>query len=1392
MAGRYDWTRFVCAPTDSYTVDSEGFLNDPDKAGKYAKDLQPALKTVNDVESLQIVVILGEPGIGKSDLLGSLRSFRQENLDPDSIVLYRNLNSYSSESYFVADVFQTDEVKNWKDQSKKTLFLYLDSLDECLLRIDTISQLIAEQLSRLPTSRLKLRLSCRTGVWPQYLESALKNIFNDEGPSLFEVAPLREVDVEIACKAEGIDSEKFLQEVSDKGVTAFAIKPVTLRFLIKTFQKNQKLPADQKALYLDGCKQLCDEFNPSRKAKTKPEATSADAKFKIACRIACLSILTNKNTVWLGSEYDRGPNDLTISDIVGGSLSKEGDLNLSEIMVRETLDSGLFTSRGSERMGWAHQTYAEYLAAVYLSSNNFSIEQLSSLFFSSNPDNPKLIPQLSQAAAFLAAQREDFLSLLIEKDPEILLKNDNSSLPDTFKQRVIQSIFEQVKNGNSFANFELEIRRRFKGLVHPNIADQIRPVINDKTLPGILRRLGVDIAETCNISDLSEEILTQALDSSDEYYVRVNAANAAGYLLPEEKKKEMVRLLETTEADPDDELKGYALSTLWPNHISVQEMFNHLTAPKNEHFFGAYAFFLTNDLTDDISEEDLPAALEWAALHIENQPSHSRFGQTVDRIIAHAWKHIERPNVLGPFARVAYKKLIEHEPIFSKFDSKEFASAVEQRREIFLSILEQIPHEEIEPYFIFSSSSRLLNNDDFMWLMDLADKEVNPQKQKILVEIIRFFVDWANTEQSDIVIKFAQKHPVAAEYFKWHIGPIELGSEDAKEMKRRYEQEQSWTEKRTKKKENWPKKILSFITKALAEVEKGNQAYFAQLVRYLCVDLENGQWKDENQISEAGAWDLLDSDTKNRIVIAAKSYLNSFDPEIESYLESNSLQYSVWAGTKALRLLAELDVKYVNTQDQIFWERWTPSLIAYPLFQDRENENHIKLLQIANSKAQSLYEQTIVKLAKKEGLAHGSIFIIRQHEKFITPNLLESLLKEAKEFPPKAAVSILGELASFGVREAEVLLSSYISTPLPSNADAKTLTLEAVSNLMSHGHDAGWSLLWPFFQKDKQFGREVILHNGLRNSGSSFFQKLSDEQIGDFYSWMIVEFPHSNDRRGGGWVGPDERAADLRNAAIKNLVDRGTRKSCEIIKALVKRHSNLPILRWHLIEAEKRNRWLEWNPPTPSNLLEMSSSTSKILVNSEEELVSAIMNSLRRFNTVLHDTTPALTDLWNTEKDRFRPKTENEISDRIKRHLDEDLKEKGIIVNREVEIRKSVGTGTGQRTDIQVDAAGPLKNGTRDRLTVIVEVKGCWHLEVLTAAETQLGNRYLKDNSTRHGIYLVADCLCEKWDSEDHRKANSARNNIAEKYAEIERQSEILAENGYAVSIFRLNCKFRT
>lgn len=94
-------------------------------------------------------------------------------------------------------------------------------------------------------------------------------------------------------------------------------------------------------------------------------------------------------------------------------------------------------------------------------------------------------------------------------------------------------------------------------------------------------------------------------------------------------------------------------------------------------------------------------------------------------------------------------------------------------------------------------------------------------------------------------------------------------------------------------------------------------------------------------------------------------------------------------------------------------------------------------------------------------------------------------------------------------------------------------------------------------------------------------------------------------------------------------------------------------------------------------------------------------------------------------KNSYWPKDKNDFSDYVTRHLDENIRTHGVGVNREVQIRRGTGGGTGEFTDIHVDAIVPAANpGTYARVYAIVEAKGNWDQELFTAMESQLRERY--------------------------------------------------------------------
>lgn len=100
---------------------------------------------------------------------------------------------------------------------------------------------------------------------------------------------------------------------------------------------------------------------------------------------------------------------------------------------------------------------------------------------------------------------------------------------------------------------------------------------------------------------------------------------------------------------------------------------------------------------------------------------------------------------------------------------------------------------------------------------------------------------------------------------------------------------------------------------------------------------------------------------------------------------------------------------------------------------------------------------------------------------------------------------------------------------------------------------------------------------------------------------------------------------------------------------------------------------------------------------------------LQRLETKLQSETPAAPDLRNGRGGGvYRPKDEEAFSDYVKRHLQEDLEGKGVVVNREVVVRRGEGAGRGERTDVHVNAvAQDPRADEQVAVTLTIEAKGC-------------------------------------------------------------------------------------
>jgi predicted NACHT family NTPase len=221
MSKIYNWKRFWCTRAAQINLGDRGYLFDPES--EYGHLLNPELVGLEAIADMPCLILLGEPGIGKSQEMVNLFKYTVESIKPSHPPLELNLRSCNSLS---TDLIQEQEFIDWINGSHR-LYLFLDSLDEGMLTVGNLATQLVDEFNknkyRDKLDRLYIRVACRTAVLPQILEQGFRKLW-EENLAIYELAPLRHVDVENAATAENIEPQNFLSEIWDKTLVPLAIK----------------------------------------------------------------------------------------------------------------------------------------------------------------------------------------------------------------------------------------------------------------------------------------------------------------------------------------------------------------------------------------------------------------------------------------------------------------------------------------------------------------------------------------------------------------------------------------------------------------------------------------------------------------------------------------------------------------------------------------------------------------------------------------------------------------------------------------------------------------------------------------------------------------------------------------------------------------------------------------------------------------------------------------------------------------------------------------------------------------------------------------------------------------------------------------------------------------
>jgi len=1204
----YSWKRFWCPPTGKWHPDKNGFLTDPEH--EFSQYIQPDVVSFERISDTPCLILLGEPGIGKTTAMHSeYESISIGVKSKGDMADWHDLGSFSSEEMLVKRVFESPEFSGWK-QGNYHLHLFLDSLDESRLEIHAIDRALMRELPNCPLDRLTLRLACRTAEWPFSLESGLKETFGEENVGIYELLPLRRTDVETTARTRGINSEQFIDLLLQKDIVPLSIKPITLDFLLKIYRGDAKASYSAMELYRRGCHLLCEESNKHRRTAKHWGKLTADQRLAIAARIAAVTVMCNKHAVW--TDIDRGDNqgeDLTIRELcVGTEKADSGEILVTEVSVRETLETGLFSSRGPNRMGWAHQTYAEFLAAMWLGRWRVPLTRIKRVMLSEGDPEQKLVPQLHGVAAWLGSMHNGWRKHLIENQPEVMLLSDLSAIGQREKAALVEKLLIQ-KSEEGVSIYRDYYRRHFGKLGYPSSADQLRPFIIDALKPDVLRITAIEIAMSCKLIEFSDALADIAVDGSQSAYVRQLAVFTVARIGDEQSRFRLKSLIwSSADEDPDDELKGCALRALWPNLITIEEVLSALKPPRKDNFLGAYRMFCEYEFERGLKVEHLPKALDWV--------SKTAFGSTLrkdvlnvvcEAIIMKAIKHIKSPEVFVVFGKAALTWLKPRHRLISHDRENElkelFSIDKDLQRTVTEAIVTAIDDPEKEFTYLIFYQPPLIQSKDIPWMIDRYEQATSDKIRTVWAKLIWNAHNWNEPQYFDAILTacWKEKNGILFEVFTREIEPVELGSSLAKKMRADFER----FNREEQEADNQPMLDPTpeqRVANCLEQFEAGDLSAWIRLTREITLESDSTHYLNDTEplLTETPGWRDATKVTRAKVIKAAEKYVTEGNPETDKWLGSDETYYSALAGYKALLLLKhEAKESYDGLPNDV-WQKWAAIIVCFPFDFDPE------LIAKAYYNTPSQIIDIVQRKIDEENAKHGAVFIVNRIVHCWDGRIADALLSAAKN--PRLRISSLESILNYllkhdaGMSYAEELVNNRRSE----KEDARAKAMIAAKALLIHAKDAGWSIWWPIAEEDPEFINEVLLeavsHTDLREN--LFLSRFDEEQLGDLYIFLAQNYRPDTDPvlEGIFTITPELKIRRFRDRILEHLKARGTAKACTAIEDIAEKFPEFNWLKQVLSAAEETARGGTWKPMQPAELLALAQEFKPINGLTEEPL----------------------------------------------------------------------------------------------------------------------------------------------------------------------------------------------
>jgi hypothetical protein len=1172
--------------------------------------------TLQELTDIGCLVLLGAAGCGKTtDITTEERRLRAARGFVVKIPLHTIRGAGDLESEIGRKSVELEhEITSrvgfflWQDETSQPFYLLLDGLDESGVDIRRLCMEVVQFLEKhreaVAGGRLRLRVTSRPTAFPQFLREELGKLY---GPSSTEfqirqMLPLE--DTEIRTELANRDPVVVSRLLMDRNVASILASPLGLSLLENDDVWNAVAHHGTQGrceFFEEATRVFLTEPNENRDSAPDPEIARA-----IAGLVATLMLLSGRPLVRLPEATVEGPTDnyLDLSDIV--QPSSDASLDMSAALVSRVLQHRPMFELNEGYAAFVHRGLMEFVAASFLAHQR-PVQQIRDLLSSDDV----LVPQLHGLTAWLLSLDVEVLDLLLDDETvpgTLFLGCDLKSFESTRRRKIIQFL---LKYAGSPAGCSSPWRYDFHAVPHwdcSELEDEVCVALNSREMPQPARETAVWLVRMARVRPLVAVLLDTARSPAEETHTRVEAVRGVAELGSAEDRSQLLELARGAESDSDDELKGHALSAIWPRIEadgrepagSIADLLKCLTPRKRRSFFGAYASFLFS-LPERLLDSHWPSVLGWleeqAATLSTHRAWHDYGWDFEDLLVAAcnvALARIDEKEMVDPLARIAIHRMLAYQSPLPASRSRRAIGQLShaQRRMIVSAIVSAWPTQdktnEIAFRLLRGEGTALLCPSDWPFVVEQASHENAGSKWLELVKgMCRFggFSEWplptGNEEIDGFVLEF--KDQVERNRELWQKEERERAAEaDAQD------QADDATPKISANQR---------ICDCLEAIANANLNAWWRLCFFM-TDSGDGNVHFDDSLNLPGSpgWASSDSATKSEILSSARRFLDEERELSNAWLDGTTVPYAVAGGLQAWFLLLDEDVSRLPTDIEV-WRRWVDVMVRWP-FTPNGREVIGRFRRLIAEAAQRMPEEVRDSLATalREGPVEWDLFLGR-YTGLWTQELCDDALNSCEKLKVgsdgsarSTQSSRIRYAAHTLANDEPALVIDWLHRRINDHSDTWAAQVAGILSVPKLTLEA-WKLVGTgLLERDDLLIRVLKLICGGALFDSGILAELPDDDQAEILLRLERMFPWKSDAEDTSddfhVVTDGESLREFRNRLLVRLRDKGTRLAVVALEKYVRRVSPEGKNLAERVLAEARNRMHRevWEPRTPAEV----------------------------------------------------------------------------------------------------------------------------------------------------------------------------------------------------------------